>query len=113
MQFVALEGHQRAGAPNADAICRARLTSSECRYIDVVDTDECRRLSRTVVNSAPRSSAWVACVCLIQWGVALRSFSELAGLRSPMTSAAAAKNRFITAHSRALVMPVSPSKLAH
>jgi len=28
----------------------------------VVEINACRRLSRTVVNSAPRASAWVACV---------------------------------------------------
>jgi hypothetical protein len=37
--------------------------------MDVVDKDACRRLSRTVVSSAPRWSAWVACVWRIQCGV--------------------------------------------
>jgi hypothetical protein len=35
-------------APNAVAICRAHLSSSECRQIDVVDTEECRRLPRNM-----------------------------------------------------------------
>ena len=42
------------GASNAPPICFARRRSSECRYMEVVDKDACRRLSRTVVNSAPR-----------------------------------------------------------
>ena len=43
-----------AGASNAPPICFARRRSSEWRYIGVVDSDACRRLSRTVVSSAPR-----------------------------------------------------------
>ena len=31
----------------------------------MVDTEACLRLSRTVVSSTPRASAWVACVCLL------------------------------------------------
>lgn len=37
--------------------------SSECRYIEVVASEACRRLSRTVVSSAPPCRAWVAWVC--------------------------------------------------
>ena len=48
---------QADGATNAPPICFARRRSSECRYIEVVDNDACRRLSRTVVSSAPRCSA--------------------------------------------------------
>ncbi|SIT48302.1 hypothetical protein BN2476_630102 [Paraburkholderia piptadeniae] len=40
----------------------------------VVVTDAWREFSRTVVNVAPRASAWVACVCLIQCGVARPQF---------------------------------------
>ena len=61
-------------APKTPVICMARRASSACRYIEVVEIEECRRLSRTAVSSVPPSSAWVACVCLIQCGVARRSF---------------------------------------
>ena len=35
-----------------------RHGSSECRYTKVVDKDACRRLSRTVVSSAPCLPPW-------------------------------------------------------
>lgn len=38
----------------------------------MVETDACWRLSRTAVNSAPLSSACVACVWRIQCGLARR-----------------------------------------
>ena len=75
----------------------------------MVDTDECRKLSRTVVSSAPRSSAWVACVCRIQCGVARLSFSARAGWTTCSSSDAVAKNRFTSAQSRPVVMPPGSS----
>jgi site-specific recombinase XerD len=39
--------------PHTDAIWLAPLMSSERRYIEVVASEACRRLSRTVVRSAP------------------------------------------------------------
>lgn len=43
--------------PKAAVNCRERLTSSPRRYMEVVERDEWRRLSRTLVSSAPRPSA--------------------------------------------------------
>jgi len=43
--------------------------------MEVVDSEACRRLSRTVVRSTPRSSTKAAWVCRIQCGLARRSFS--------------------------------------
>ena len=73
--------------------------------------DAWRKLSLTVVNSAPRASAWVACVCRIQWGLARRSFSAVEGLCSWMTSATCMKNRLVILHSREDVMLWGPSSL--
>jgi hypothetical protein len=63
-----------------------------------------RRERRLVRAGASHASA-------VQCGVARRSFSAVAGLHSSITSAAAAKKRFIAAHNRAVVMPGSPSSL--
>ena len=65
-----------------------------------VEMDAWRRFTQTVVNSAPRARAWVACVWRIQWGLTRRSFSAVEGLCSWMTSATYMKNRLVMLHSR-------------
>ena len=45
----------------------------------MVDTKACRKLSITVVSSAPLAKACVAWVCLIQCGLARRNFSAVFG----------------------------------
>ena len=72
-----------------------------------IDTDAWRRLSLTVVSSAPRAKACVACVWRIQCGLARRSFSAVAGLSAAITSATFRKKRCMTAHSLAVVMPAA------
>ena len=79
--------HQPFGVPKASLIGRARLTWSVGRYTEVVDTEACRKLSLTVVSSAPLAKACVAWVCLIQCGLARRNFSAVFGDSASIASA--------------------------
>lgn len=73
--------------------------------------EACRRLSRTVVSSAPRASACVACVWRIQCGLARRSLSAVIGLSASITSATFRKKRRKMLHSLAVVMLAALSGL--
>ena len=126
MQFVAVRVHRigdldglysrmsppnPAGIPvvNALAISFALCFRSVCRYAEVVETDACLKLSRTVVSAAPRASAWVAWVCRIQCGLARRNFSANSESAGSNSTAANRKNLFMIAHRRAPVSPNSSS----
>jgi len=77
----------------------------------VVETEACRKLSLTVVNSVPRAKARVVWVCLIQCGLALRNFSAVFGDSASMASAVVMKKRLVTSHNRLEVMQLLPPPL--
>ena len=74
----------------------------------MVDTEACRKLSLTVVSSAPLAKACVAWVCLIQCGLARRNFSAVFGDSASIASAVVVKKRLVTSHSRLEVMRLFP-----
>jgi hypothetical protein len=83
-----------------------------CRYTEVVATGACRKLSHTVVSSAPLGSAWVAWVAVASAAWPGEAFSETAGLELSSCWAAWRKKRRRMAHSRDAVMPPSPPSSA-
>jgi hypothetical protein len=48
--------------PKATPTCRARRASSLCRYVEVVEIDAFRKLSRTQTSCTPLFRAWIAWV---------------------------------------------------